>query len=96
MKRLNGKTAVITGAASGFGAGMGMGQVMAASMSNSLAQTMAPPAAAGAPAAAPAAPAPSMDEVIANIEKLHGLVGKGILSQAEFEAKKVELLKKLS
>ena len=30
------------------------------------------------------------------LEKLHGLVEKGILSQAEFDAKKAELLKKLT
>ena len=35
-------------------------------------------------------------EVVATLEKLHGLVEKGILSQAEFDAKKAELLKKLS
>jgi hypothetical protein len=49
-----------------------------------------------------AAPAPtaaipvSPDEVVATIEKLHGLVEKGILSADEFAAKKAELLKKLS
>ena len=47
-----------------------------------------------APTPAPAAPV-SADEIVASIEKLHGLVGKGILSQAEFETKKAELLKKL-
>ena len=35
-------------------------------------------------------------EVMATLEKLHGLVGKGILSQQEFDAKKAELLKKLA
>jgi hypothetical protein len=40
-------------------------------------------------------PAVSADEIVATIEKLHGLVGKGMLSQAEFDAKKAELLKKL-
>ncbi|HQC80362.1 MAG TPA: SHOCT domain-containing protein, partial [Accumulibacter sp.] len=35
------------------------------------------------------------DEVVATLEKLHGLVSKGILSQAEFDAKKAELLGKL-
>ena len=35
------------------------------------------------------------DEIVATIEKLHGMVGKGMLSQAEFDAKKAELLKKL-
>jgi membrane protease subunit (stomatin/prohibitin family) len=47
-------------------------------------------------AAATAAPAVSADDVVATLEKLHGLVEKGILSQAEFDAKKAELLKKLS
>ena len=35
------------------------------------------------------------DEVVATLEKLHALVGKGILSADEFAAKKAELLKKL-
>jgi hypothetical protein len=38
----------------------------------------------------------SADDVVATLEKLHGLVGKGILSQAEFDVKKAELLGKLS
>lgn len=90
----------IAGIGAGLGAGMSLGQVMAASMSNSMAQSMTPPAApAAAPAAAAAAPpaaaAPSVDEIVASIEKLHALVGKGILTQAEFEAKKAELMKKI-
>jgi membrane protease subunit (stomatin/prohibitin family) len=47
-------------------------------------------------AAAPTAAPMSADDVVATLEKLHGLVEKGILSQAEFDAKKAELLKKLS
>ena len=46
--------------------------------------------------AASAAGASATDEVMATLEKLHGLVGKGILSQQEFDAKKAELLKKLA
>jgi hypothetical protein len=63
-----------------------------------MAQSLNP---AATPAAAPAtvSPAPtsavSADEIVATIEKLHALVGKGMLSQAEFDAKKAELLKKL-
>jgi hypothetical protein len=38
---------------------------------------------------------PAADEVVATLEKLHALVGKGVLSQAEFDAKKAELLGKL-
>ena len=71
----------------GLGAGVGFGQVMGQVMGQAL---------AGAPQAASAAVAVSADEVVATLEKLHGLVAKGILSQAEFEAKKTELLKKLS
>ena len=41
-----------------------------------------------------AAPA-AADEVVATLEKLHALVAKGILSQAEFDAKKADLLGKL-
>jgi membrane protease subunit (stomatin/prohibitin family) len=37
----------------------------------------------------------SIDDITATLEKLHGLVGKGILSQAEFDTKKAELLAKL-
>jgi len=73
----------------GLGAGLGFGQVMGQNIS----QAMQPAAAAAA--AAPASASVSADEVVATIEKLHGLVEKGILTAAEFEAKKAELLKKL-
>jgi membrane protease subunit (stomatin/prohibitin family) len=49
-----------------------------------------------AQAAQPAASAASADEVMATLEKLHGLMTKGILSPEEFEAKKADLLKKLA
>ncbi len=65
----------------GLGAGVGFGQVVGQAMAGAL---------------QPAAAAPSADEIVATLEKLHALVGKGILSQAEFDAKKAELLKKLS
>lgn len=64
----------------GLGAGVGFGQVVGQAMAGAM---------------QPAAAAPSADEVVATLEKLHALVGKGILSQAEFDAKKAELLKKL-
>jgi membrane protease subunit (stomatin/prohibitin family) len=86
----------VAGIGAGLGAGMTMGQVMAGAM----AQAMTPQQSAAAPnptaPAAPAAAAPSTDEIIANIEKLHGLVEKGILSKEEFDAKKAELMKKIS
>jgi membrane protease subunit (stomatin/prohibitin family) len=79
----------IAGIGAGLGAGMGIGQAMTAAM----AQTT--PAAAPAATAAPAAGPAAADEVVATLEKLHGLVAKGILSQAEFDAKKADLLGKL-
>ena len=76
----------------GLGAGVGFGQVMGQAMAASM-----QPAGQPAPAVqtVPAATV-SPDEIVATLEKLHGLVEKGILSQAEFDAKKAELLKKLS
>jgi membrane protease subunit (stomatin/prohibitin family) len=72
----------------GLGAGVGFGQVMGQAMASAM-----QPAAGAVPAPAAAV---SADEVVATLEKLHGLVEKGILSQTEFDAKKAELLKKLS
>jgi len=70
----------------GLGAGLGFGQVMG----QAIGQAVQPPA------AATVVTGMSADEVVATLEKLHGLVEKGILSQTEFDAKKAELLKKLS
>ena len=75
----------------GLGAGVGFGQVMGQAMASAM-----QPAAGAAPAPAGAVAPVSADDVVATLEKLHGLVEKGILSQAEFEAKKAELLKKLT
>ncbi len=73
----------IAGIGAGLGAGMGIGQAMTAAMAQA------------APAAAPMAAPAAADEVVATLEKLHALVAKGILSQAEFDAKKADLLGKL-
>ena len=83
----------LAGLGAGVGVGFGMGQQIAGAMSGAL-NPLAAPQNAAPPAPTPAAPV-SVDEVVATIEKLHGLVAKGILSQAEFETKKAELLKKL-
>ncbi len=76
----------------GLGAGVGFGQVFGQSM----AQALQPATPVAPVAAAPAVAGISADDIVATLEKLHGLVEKGILSQAEFDAKKAELLKKLS
>jgi membrane protease subunit (stomatin/prohibitin family) len=83
------------GAGVGIGAGIAMGQAMGQSMlgatsaGNPAVFPSVTPAAVGGNAAALAA------EVTDTLEKLHALVGKGVLSQTEFDAKKTELLKKL-
>ena len=79
----------------GLGAGVGFGQVMGQAMASAMPVAGAAPG-APLPVAAVSVPTVSADEVVATLEKLHGLVEKGILSQAEFDAKKAELLKKLS
>jgi membrane protease subunit (stomatin/prohibitin family) len=81
----------IAGIGAGLGAGLGIGQTMTAVM----AQTMPAGTAPAVQPAASASAAGNADEVVATLEKLHGLVAKGILSQAEFDAKKAELLGKL-
>jgi len=90
----------MAGIGAGLGAGLSIGQGMAQAMTQAMQPGLAPAAAPFAPATAPApaaaaAVAVSADEVVATLEKLHGLVGKGILSQAEFDTKKAELLGKL-
>ncbi len=67
------------GGAASAGVGFGAGMALAQSMG---AQTAAAPAPAPAPAADP----------IATIARLGELFGKGVLTQAEFDAKKAELL----
>ena len=94
------------GGLAGMGAGLGAGLTIGQGMAQAMTQAMQPGAAAATPvagvAAAAAAPVAgaagsvSADDVVATLEKLHGLVAKGILSQAEFDAKKAELLGKLS
>ena len=76
--------------AMGIGAGLTMGSVLTQNLQAGLAGGAAAPAAAAA-----AAVGVKPDEVMALLEKLHDLKTKGILSEAEFEGKKAELLKKL-
>lgn len=67
-------------------AGLGAGVAAAAAMGGAMSQGLG---AAAAPAAAAATPA---EDPFALIEKLHKLVTVGAISQAEFDAKKAELL----
>ena len=83
----------VVGDAMGLGAGVALGQVMAQQLQGGLAGASPAAAAAAAAAAAPAGLKP--DEVMATLEKLAELKGKGILTEEEFSTKKAELLKKL-
>jgi membrane protease subunit (stomatin/prohibitin family) len=83
----------VVGSAIGLGAGVALGQTMANQLSTGLNA-----AAPGAPAAAAGAAAAGVkpEDVMATLERLADMKTKGILTQEEFDAKKVELLKKLS
>ncbi|MGA0572014.1 SPFH domain-containing protein [Variovorax sp. VNK109] len=83
----------IAGDAMGLGAGVALGQVLAQNLSQGL---QGGSGAAGAAAAAQAAGSVKPEDVMATLEKLGDLKSKGILTQEEFDAKKAELLKKLS
>jgi membrane protease subunit (stomatin/prohibitin family) len=78
----------LAGDAMGLGAGVALGQVLAQNLQKGL-------GGGAAAAAAPAVETVKADDVVATLEKLHDLKAKGILTDAEFDAKKAELLKKL-
>jgi membrane protease subunit (stomatin/prohibitin family) len=78
-----GTAAANPGGAAGIGAGLGAGMAIGQTMTANLAS-----------APRPAAPAELADPLKA-IEQLHALLGKGILTQAEFDAKKAELLQRI-
>jgi len=85
----------IAGDAMGLGAGVALGQVLAQNLSQGLNQNQNA-AAAGAAATAPVVAVVSAADVMTTLEKLGELKAKGILTQEEFDAKKAELLKKLT
>lgn len=87
----------LAGLSAGVGAGLSFGQVIGQAMSQAISPMTANPASSASPATSPnvATAAPSADEIMATLEKLHGLMEKGILSADEFAAKKAELLQKL-
>lgn len=74
----------LAGAGAGLGAGFTMGQAMMNAVNTGLQSSTV-----GANTTVEA------EDIPATLEKLHALVTKGILTQAEFDAKKAELLKKL-
>lgn len=80
------------GGLAGIGAGLGAGMTVGQMMGQAMGQTMGAPAAAAAPAT-PAAPAE--DSIETRLEKLKGLLDKGLISAADYDSTKAELLKKL-
>jgi membrane protease subunit (stomatin/prohibitin family) len=77
----------LAGVGAGVGAGMAVGQAMAQGLSGAF----APPA---SPAAAQAG-AQAADPIEERLAKLKGLLDKGLISQADYDSAKGELLKKL-
>lgn len=84
----------LAGMGAGLGAGLQIGQVMAGSMAGAMMQPQpmvaAPVAAAPAPALAPAA-----DDPMARLEKMKSMLDKGLITAADYDNAKAEIMKKL-
>lgn len=78
----------IAGLGAGLAAGVGVGQLMGQAMQQAV--QPAAPAAQAAPAAAPAADNPQ-----AKLAQLKGLLDQGLITQADYDAAKADVLKKL-
>jgi membrane protease subunit (stomatin/prohibitin family) len=74
----------LAGVGAGLAAGVGMGQVMMDALRGSQ-----------APAAAPAVAAPAAEDPEARLAKLKSLLDKGLVTQADYDSAKAEILKKL-
>jgi membrane protease subunit (stomatin/prohibitin family) len=79
----------LAGIGAGLAAGVGVGQMMGDAMR----QTLNPAGQAAQPSAPAAAPVTESPE--ARLEKLKGLLDKGLISAADFETAKAEIIKKL-
>jgi membrane protease subunit (stomatin/prohibitin family) len=80
----------LAGIGAGLGAGALVGQAMAQSLAGGTQGMYAQPA-----QQAPVAAAPAEDGIEARLEKLKGLLDKGLISAADYDSAKAELLKKL-
>jgi membrane protease subunit (stomatin/prohibitin family) len=78
------------GGLAGIGAGLGAGAIVGQAMAQGMAGAFAPPAAPGATHQVAAA-----EPVEERLAKLKGLLDKGLISQADYDGAKAELLKKL-
>lgn len=79
----------LAGIGAGLGAGAMLGQAMAQGMGNAMAQPQA------APAAPPAPAAPAEVSIEDRLTRLKGMLDKGLISAADYDSTKAELLKKL-
>jgi len=84
-----GTAAANPGGMGGIGAGLGAGAAIGQAMMGAFSQ-------ANASSSSASSGGSGSEEVLETIAKLHDLVGKGILTQAEFDTKKAELLKKIT
>jgi membrane protease subunit (stomatin/prohibitin family) len=75
----------LAGLGAGLAAGVGFGQVMSQGLGAAVAPQPAPAA----------APVPAEEPIEARLEKLKGLLDKGLISSADYDNAKTELLKKL-
>lgn len=86
----------LAGLGAGLAAGVGMGQMMTQAMGNAFNPAAVAQAAIGGQAApAAATPATAADDPAARLEKLKDLLDKGLISQADYDTAKAEVLKKL-
>jgi membrane protease subunit (stomatin/prohibitin family) len=74
----------LAGVGAGLGAGVAVGQAMAQGLSGAF-----------SPAGAAPAAAPAEDSIENRLQKLKGLLDKGLISAADYDSTKAELLKKL-
>jgi membrane protease subunit (stomatin/prohibitin family) len=82
----------LAGLGAGMAAGVGIGQAMAQAVGNAFNPAAVAQQALGAQAAPAAAPA---DDPAARLEKLKGLLDKGLISQSDYDTAKAEVLKQL-
>ena len=82
------------GGIAGIGAGMSAGMVLGQTMAEGLRNAQNPTAAAGSAAAAPVAATASESPEV-KLEKLKTLLDKGLISAADYDSAKAEVLKKL-
>ena len=78
------------GGMAGIGASLSAGMVMGQTMADSMRAAQG-----GAAPAAAAAPVPQADDPAARLGQLKGLLDKGLISQADYDTAKAEVLKKL-